>query len=276
MSKLTVAVPSTIDAWPYVYVDSPQSQTLSYAGPDSEDLFLRNCKNLDTNWIYRNTPVDYHFNRHGLRMKKDIEQVDDAYILFSGTSYGMGIGIPENHRYSERISSHLNLDFINFCGPTFTTKMQVISFFNLLKTNYHLPKILVIEYPDHKGYTFYSNSNFICLYDSYLKHLTDYKNIEEIYKQCSSTDILFQESNIYRNMLLATCDRLGIKVIELSFHPNDQFTQENNILGIDAEYKEGDINTLLARDVRTHNGKYTGHPGTGIHNIITQKVLDQL
>jgi hypothetical protein len=77
-------------------------------------------------------------------------------------------------------------------------------------------------------------------------------------------------------MLIGTCKRLGIKLIELSFQINDRLLQDDTIIAIDSEYKNGDINYYLARDIRIHNGQYSGHPGKGIHQEITDKVLYRL
>ncbi len=273
MAHLNVIVPSEIDYWPYSYPDNPVSTTTEFAGPDSRELYERNLKYLPQDWIYRKTDIEYSFNSSRLRMNKDIENVDQSYILFSGTSYTMGVGIKEEDRFSEKISKQLNLDFINFAGPTYSVKIQTISFFNLLKTNLPLPKVLVVENAPEIGYTFYNNGNFVCANKPFLKHLQGHDTQADVYKTLLDTDFFFQEANIYRNMLIGTCKRLGIKMLEVSFNINDRFVTENGILSIDDEYKGVDISTELARDVRIHNGNYSAHPGTGIHQLITDRLL---
>lgn len=273
MAHLDVVVPSSIDHWPYCYPDNPTSAVTKFAGPDSQELYERNLKYLPKDWLYRTKEVTYSFNSNKLRMKKDIQDIDQSYILFSGTSYTMGVGIDEDHRFSEKISKQLNLDFINFAGPTYSVKIQTISFFNLLKTNFNLPKVLVIEYAPEIGYTFYDRGNFVCTNKPFLKHLQGHDVYANTYKTLLDTDFFFQEANIYRNMLIGTCKRLGIKMIELSFNINDRFVTDNGILSIDDEYKGIDISTELARDVRIHNGNYSAHPGTGIHQKITDSLL---
>jgi hypothetical protein len=275
-SSLNVVVSAPVDIWPYSYPDNPKSSVLQFTGPDNQELYQRNLKNLPDTWIYREHSVEYNFNKDGLRMNKDLSAVESDYILFSGTSYGMGIGLSEHDRYSEKISEYLNMDFINHCGPTYSSKMQIIAFFNLLKTNNPLPKILIIEYAPSNGHTFYLDGNFICLYTNFLKHIKGYHDQVAAYKLLSNSNYFLNETHIHRNMLVGTCKRLGIKLIELSFQPNDKFVQENNIIPIDAEFKNGDINYYLARDVRVHNGNYSAHPGIGIHQEITNKILTYL
>jgi hypothetical protein len=135
---------------------------MQFYGTDSQQLFERNLK-YRTNWIYSDKEVTYHFNSDGLRMKKNLTEIDDNYILFSGTSYSMGIGLHEDDRFSNIVSNKLNLDFINCAGPTYSCKIQTINFFNLINSGYKLPKILVIEYAPEIGYTFYNDIKFSSL-----------------------------------------------------------------------------------------------------------------
>jgi hypothetical protein len=275
-NSLNVVVSAPIDVWPYSYPDNPKSSILQFVGPDNEELYQRNLKNLSQDWIYRTKPVNYSFNSNKLRMKKDIKDVGDSYILFSGTSYTMGVGIDEESRFSEKVSEQAGLDFINFSGPTYSIKVQAISFFNLLKTNYKLPKVLVMEYAPEIGYTFYNNGNFVCTNTPFLKHLEGHDKITNVYKSLLDTDFFIQEATLYRNMLIGTCKRLGIKFVELSFNTTDQFVIDNNIMAIDSEYKGHNISMELARDVRLHDGNYSAHPGTSIHQGISSQILKLL
>jgi len=276
MAKLETTVIEEIDVWPYTHTSMIKNQRLDYYGTDNLEIYNRNLKYCKEDWIFLNTPVSYNFNKQGLRMPKDIELVNDNYILFSGTSNAMGIGIPELYRYSENISKNLKLDFINFAGPTFTTKIQIISFFNLLKTNLNLPKILIFEYPPHDAYTYYSDDSFIMSYVKHMPSKTKYKNHIDAYNNLLNTDFFIKESEIYRNMLIGTCKRLKIKLIELSFHKNDLFSSNKDILTIDIDSNKNDVNYCYGRDLRIYDKEYTAHPGIGIHSETTKKVLDLL
>jgi hypothetical protein len=276
VAHLNVVIPALIDVWPYSYPDNPVSTTTQFAGPDSKELLERNLKYMPQDWIYRTKPVNYSFNSSKLRMKKNIEDVADSYILFSGTSYTMGVGIDEESRFSDKVSEQAGLDFINFAGPTYSIKVQAISFFNLLKTNYKLPKVLVMEYAPEIGYTFYNNGNFVCTNTPFLKHLDGHDKITNAYKSLLDTDFFIQEAILYRNMLIGTCKRLGIKFVELSFNTTDQFVIDNNIMAIDSEYKGHNISLELARDVRLHNGNYSAHPGISVHQDISSQILKLL
>ena len=142
--KLETVIRGELTKWPYVHPSMPSNISLNFYGADSEQLYKRNLK-YNVDWMYQTTSVTYNFNKQSLRMKKNLEDVEDDYIYFSGTSFGMGLGINESNRFSDLVSNKLNMDFINCAGPTYTIKAQFISFTNLLNSGYKLPKIFVIE-----------------------------------------------------------------------------------------------------------------------------------
>lgn len=274
MAKLETKIERDIGTWPFIHPSMPRLKKLNFYGADSEDLYNRNLKYLPSDWIYTNQNIEYNFNSLNLRMRKDIRDVADQYILFSGTSFGMGVGINEDDRFSEQVSIQLDKDFINCCGPSFTIKAQSISFFNFLNTGLLLPKIFVIEYPPSYAYTYYSDNSFLFYYSKNIpegnaNHLAAYRHLLE-------TDFFLQESNLYRSMIKNTCTRLGIKFIELSFHKDDNFVTSNNIGTIHIKSNSGDINYCYARDIRHHEGQYAGHPGIGLHKEASTLILNSL
>jgi hypothetical protein len=248
--------------------------TTNFYATDTEQLFERNKKNR-TNWIYLDKEITYTFNSDGLRMSKNLNQVDDNYIFFSGTSYSMGIGLHEDDRFSNTVAKELNLDFINCAGATYSCKAQVINFFNLINSGYKLPKILVMEYAPCTGYTFYVKDKFVLCYG---KHLPDsmYNPQIELYNKMRDADFYYQEANIYQHMVRATCKRLGIKLIEISFEKHDSFAKQNVPNIVDVDTNSSDINFCYARDVRLLGDSYTGHPGIGIHSIAHNMIIKSL
>lgn len=263
-----------LDSFPYRHESMVPNIVSNFYGTDSEQLFERNKKNR-TNWIYSDKEIVYHFNSDGLRMRKNLQDVDDDYIFFSGTSYSMGIGLAEEDRFSNTISKELNLDFVNCAGATYSCKAQVINFFNLINSGYKLPKILVMEYAPCTGYTFYVKDKFVLCYG---KHLPDtmYNSQIELYNKMREADFYYQEANIYQHMVKATCKRLGIKFIELSFEKNDSFAKQNVSNIVDVDTKSDDLNFCYARDIRLLGDRYTGHPGIGIHKIAHNMIIKSL
>lgn len=276
MAISDTVVPLPLDVWPYYHTSMPSSTTLNFYGTDSEEIFNRNTSNLKQDWVYRNINVEYNFNQQHLRQQQNLQDIGADYILCSGTSFGMGLGVREEDRYCDKVSAALNLDYVNFCGPTYTTKIQAISFTNLLKSNFHLPKIMILEYAPYPGTTFYIDNEFVMCYTKHMPTDEKYELLRQAYTNINQTNMLLHEANIHRNQILSTCKRLGIKVVEVSFHPNDPFAIDNNIMSANIESNKDDISYCYARDVKIHNGEYTGHPGIGIHNEVTAQILKRL
>lgn len=269
--KLETIIPGKLNAWPYTHPSMPSNTVIDYYGVDSEHLYQRNLK-YNLNWIYKDKKIKYHFNKQCLRMSKDLNEVDDDYIYFSGTSFCMGIGVDESDRFSEIISKNQGLDLINCSGPSYSIKAQFISFTNFINSGFKLPKIFVIEYPPSFAYTFYDADKYLFYYTKNIpedreKYLTAYKNLLD-------TDYFINESKIYRENILGICKRLGIKFAEISFHKSDKFAEELPV--VDTETNNNDINFCYGRDLRISDGNYSGHPGIGIHKLASEIILSQL
>jgi len=261
--------------WPIKHPSMPRDTRAEFYGCDSENLLSHNKKILPKNWVYNTTPVKYNFNKQGLRMRKNIENISADYIYFGGSSYTLGVGINEDARFSEKTSSSLNLDFINFSGPIYGIKMQTIAFFNFLNIGIHLPKVLIVEHLPG-AYNYYSADNFLLYKSKYAANPEKYSSFYNAHKSLNETDHFFQESVMYANFLKSVCKRLKIKLIEISFYHNDRYTKEFNIVAVDRDSNKENINYCYGRDVYIENGHYTGHAGIGIHNEMTNLLLDQI
>ena len=135
MPKLETVINFDSTSWPYTHSTMPRNIIKDFYGPDTNELFFRNLRYLPDDWIYRSDKVLYNFNDAGLRMNKNISDVNEEFIYFSGTSFTMGIGIAEEKRFGEIVSKETKLDLINYAGPTYSIKLQVLSFFNAVNTN---------------------------------------------------------------------------------------------------------------------------------------------
>ena len=269
--KLETIIKGELTEWPYTHPSMPSDTLLKFYGADSEQLYQRNLK-YNLNWMYRDIEIEYHFNKQSLRMCKDIDEVEDDYIYFSGTSFSMGVGIRESDRFSDIISKQIDMDFINCAGPSYTIKAQFISFTNFLNSGYKLPKIFVIEYPPSHAYTYYNNDSYLFYYSKNIPN--DRPNHLEAYNNLLNTDHYTNEAQIYRQSLIGICKRLKIKFIELSFHKSDKFA--TNLPIVDIDTNKNDINYCYARDLRVSDGEYSGHPGIGIHLLASDIILKQI
>lgn len=271
MSKLNTIIHFNLTTWPYRH-STMIPGCYDFYGSDSRELYTRNLKNRNQEWLYREREITYNFNMQGLRMKKNINEVESDYIYFSGTSFGMGIGINEKDRFSELVSSALSLDMINYAGPTYSMKLQILSFFNFIK-KFNKPKILVIEYPPSAGYTFFENTTAMMYYMNKYAPAICYN---DIYNSLLTTDFFKNEATIYRNMLQVFCKECNIKLVEVSFNKDDAYIHNDMIIVNQDIINNKEINLRFGRDVFKQDGYYSGHPGIGIHKHVAEEILKKI
>lgn len=273
MPKLDTEIRFDYNSWPYLHSSMVENRLDTFYGPDSQTLFDRNLKYMPNDWLYRNKSVSYKFNNVGLRSSKDFTNLKKQ-LLFSGTSFTFGIGLAIEDRFSDLVSNESGIGYINYSGPTYTIKLQILSFFNYLK-KYEKPYTFVIEYPPVDAYTFFLDNKAIFCYYNHMPDSIKYKLFVDAYNSLNGTDFFYHEANFYRNQLIVMCEKLGIKLIELSFKPKEQFVIDNHIFAYDVEkdVKTNDINLKYARDIFMQNDAYSGHPGIKVHRDIAEIIL---
>ena len=122
--------------------------TLSWAGQDNKDEFLRNFSKMPGIWYYKKTPITYRYNSLGHRSKEISSLNLENYILCVGCSNTEGIGVEEDKTYPYLLSKKLNCDFYNLgIGGTGidVTLHNLVIWFSVVST---LPKALIIQWPD--------------------------------------------------------------------------------------------------------------------------------
>jgi len=129
--------------------------TLDFVGGDSKQQFNKNVLTQPIDWYYHDKKLTYSFNNQGHRSKnfKDIDQ--DNYILFTGCSHTMGIGLELEKTYPYIVSKKLGVDYYNLALPA--TGIDVVEY-NLLTwffTVIKKPKLIIVQWPDHSRYIEY-------------------------------------------------------------------------------------------------------------------------
>jgi hypothetical protein len=131
--------------------------TSNFLSDDSEEQLLENSKSQPPDWYYNNAELVYSFNSQGHR-SKNIEDIDqDNYILFSGCSHTMGVGLELEKTYPYLLSTKLGTDYYNLAIPG--TGMDVVEY-NLLSWFFKIkkkPKLVVIQWPDHSRFIEYDS-----------------------------------------------------------------------------------------------------------------------
>ena len=265
-------VPQAQDTWPFRHPSIPEAAVWDFYGSDGKELFEHNRTALPEDWIYHNTPVTYNFNQQGLRMKKNVQDVTGDYIYFGGSSFTLGCGLNEEDRFTEKVSSALNLDFINHAGPIYGIKLNTMAFFNFLRSGHQLPKILVMEH-FQDAYNFNSNGNYLLYKSKFKANGEAWPHHMAAHTELMKTDFLIQEATMYSNILKSACQRLGIKYLEMSFYKDDPVTLANNLPAIDRLKYQDDLSRCFSRDVFNNNGEYTGHGGIGVNEDMTELLL---
>ena len=219
----------TITHWPVVHASMSANTQLKFYGTDSQDRFEENLKNLESDWIYRSKAVTYNFNNVGLRMNKNIQEVDPKYFVAFGCSQTLGVGVALEDTWPMILSQDLGIDYINSAVVGSSIKLNVINFFNMLESVDQLPYAVVFAWPSSSRYCFYTNNEFVFYLPNYIP---DIENFTDAYNSLLLTDFNFSESILYRNMVRTTCKQLGIKYVEFSFDKSNEFTNllDSNII----------------------------------------------
>jgi hypothetical protein len=131
--------------------------SMNFIGGDSEEQLIENSKKQSPDWYYNTAELVYSFNNQGHRCK-NIEDIDqDNYILFTGCSHTMGVGLELEKTYPHLLSTELGMDYYNLAMPG--TGMDTVEY-NLLTWFFKMnkkPKMIVIQWPDHSRFLEYDS-----------------------------------------------------------------------------------------------------------------------
>lgn len=262
------------DRWPIFEIPFFSNLKENFLFLDSEDLYQKNLRDLSIDWRFRNLKIDYKFNQLGLRMNKEISEIDENYFACFGCSHTTGIGLPYSEIYSALIEKDLGIDVVNAGIPGSSIKSTFLNVFYFLKTMVYKPKFIVISWPSSGRYVFLGDkADFV---------LPNYEIENENYKllyRYMTEDFLNQEANMYRFLTLDLCRIYNIKLIEFTFYNNDSFVKNNSIHVID-QNPEVDLNEDCGRDVQkiviSNKSRIISHPGKRLHlearNFILGKI----
>lgn len=263
--------------WPIVHTSMIPNLVTKFYGTDTKEDYINNLNRLGNQWIYANKEITYKFNSNGLRMDKELTQVDDQYIAAFGCSHTVGVGVQLEDSWPYLLSKELGLDYINSGVSGASVKLTAINFFNMINTIKQLPSIVAIAWPSDVRYCFYVEDQFVFYLPRFISSDKTLKDYAAIYNNMLITDVLTTEAIFYRNMVKSCCKRLGIKYAEVCFDNRDQMSATLNIPIVYVHETLKDVNLHHARDVRgTSNGAFISHPGSELHRLAVQELIKQL
>jgi len=176
-------------------------------GFDTEDLYQRNLKVVDSNWLYRSTRVEYSRNSCGHR-SKEFDQLDKDFYLFVGCSLTVGSAVPLENTYPYIVSKNNNVDYYNLAvegaGVDLVSYNLSKWFLNIKKK----PKRIIIQWPE-LARTFRGLGDEIIPLgpwsDNTLKNIKELKQEVENFNSVSCTDYFFHYANIIKDAVRAMC-----------------------------------------------------------------------
>jgi hypothetical protein len=275
VKKIDMELQSTAayDVWPIVHASMIPNSESKFYGTDTEHNFLINQKRLPIDWRYHTSDVSYKFNSAGLRMNKNLDQVEGEYLMAFGCSHTVGVGLALEDTWPSLLSKNLNVDYINSAVSGASIKLNCINFFNMLSKVIVLPKIVAFAWPSSVRHVTYSDGEFLFYLPRFTTDASKYKYHVKAYENILMTDVLTYDGILYRNMIKNTCVRLGIKYCEVTFDDRCEFAKK---LNIDVAMLPKTLNTM-ARDVRDKTGDmYFAHAGVDTHQLAYQLLLKQL
>jgi hypothetical protein len=185
----------------------------------SDDLktWKKGRKILGTEWAYYNTEIEYKFNSHGYRSPEIDSIGNDEFFITFGCSHTNGIGVPEGHRYSNLLSSELNIKYLNFGHDGSAQNLIWLNTVLLNKNLKRKPKFVVCQWPSISRLSIFDATHIKCF------HPTD-------------TDTHSIEYSLFKGFLLN--EKFMYNTSKLYFETVNLIWKTNNVPVINFSYDE--------------------------------------
>jgi len=124
----------------------------TYAGSDSIENLSMNLEKMPKDWYYKTNDITYSFNSFGHR-SKELACLDiDNYILFTGCSNTLGVGLELLKTYPNLVSKQSGYDYYNLAvgGSGIDALLHNLIIWRSVVTK--LPKFLIIQWPERNRY----------------------------------------------------------------------------------------------------------------------------
>lgn len=127
--------------------DENGMRAVHWLSSDTEELFRSNLAYAPKDWIYRTRVFDYQINQYNDRCQDPKHITTGDYVLFTGCSFSVGIGLPLEETFPYLLSQSLGIPYYNLSWPG--TGIQVIAHRLMwwLRT-FAPPKMIVLQIPE--------------------------------------------------------------------------------------------------------------------------------
>lgn len=122
------------------------NKKLNFYSTDTEENYRQNIRANGHDWRWRNKTIEYKFNSLGYR-SKEIDQVDDNFVLGFGCSFTEGVGIEEQDIWLPKAAKHLGMDYINLGKQATGMDIQCYNALLYKNSNLKLPKLVIVQWP---------------------------------------------------------------------------------------------------------------------------------
>ena len=242
-----------------IYGSGYTDPEFSLIGADSKNHFEEHLKTQPADWEYRTKPVTYKRNKLGHRCK-ELEDLDDKFILFTGCSLTEGVGVALEDTFTFKLAQQLGMDYYNIglagSGADLLSENLSMWFANIKK----IPQLVVIQWPaPNRHYQKFENGltpvgawiavrNGIVSDEVKKATKYDFVNDQVIQNFVSASNAGYFEhfSSVLRTTTLNFLDCLGIKYIEFT---DEQFPKLD--VGRDLIHPGVNSNTELAKQLRS-------------------------
>ena len=130
------------------FLGDPPSQIRAWSGGDEEDAYLKNCATQPLDWYYRDLKIEYSFNSNGHRCK-EIDDIDlSNYLLFSGCSNTVGVGLELEKTYPHVVSKKLGCDYYNIAISGTGIDAVAFNIITWINVNKQAPRAIIIQVPE--------------------------------------------------------------------------------------------------------------------------------
>lgn len=240
------------------FIGQTKTHNSEFCYVNEEQEYYKALETQPVDWIYRDYPILYNYNKYGHRTV-ELEQLSDEYVLFTGCSITEGHGLRAEDRYSDIVARELKLDCYNMALKGASIDITMFNLFAFLSIVKIKPKMIFIQWPAVERMGFTNLVEYASVSHWSIDKFTD----KEVYNFMLKHEVVTTQQ-IYNAQFTKKClTNMGIKFLDIDIH---------------AGYKELDIELFLSK----HPNEYLDlardfdHAGIKTNQLWAKKILEKI